>query len=76
MCVSRFPSLTFEPLLADKADFPMHKITADLFDLESVSYLVPVDRYSGYPWVSRLRSTTTGAICSVLLDIFFEYGFP
>ena len=25
-CVSRLPSLPFEPLLADKADFPMHKI--------------------------------------------------
>ena len=48
-CVSQLPSLPFEPLLSDSASFPMQKVATDLFDHESISYIVMVDRFSGFP---------------------------
>jgi hypothetical protein len=54
----------------------MEKVSVDLFDVAGVSYVVLVDRYSGYPWVARLASTTTEAVCQVLLRWFCEAGFP
>ena len=54
----------------------MHKAAVDLFDLNSIQYLAMADRYSGYPWVQRLHSVTTEAVCKVLLAWFCDFGFP
>jgi hypothetical protein len=75
-CLARLPSLPHEPVLLDKADFPLHKAATDLFDLNAISYLTLVDRFSGHLWVARLRSTATEAVCAVLLRWFWEFGFP
>jgi transposase InsO family protein len=75
-CVARLPSLPFEPVLPESALYPMEKVATDLFDLDAGSYLVMVDRFSGYPWVSHMRATTTEAVCRVLLGWFWEFGFP
>jgi hypothetical protein len=75
-CIALLPSQHHEPLIMERAKYPMEKVAADLFDLEAVSFLVLVDRYSGYPFVAPLRSTTTEAVCLVLLKWFCEVGFP
>ena len=62
-CRAQLPSLPMEPLAMESADYPMHKISTDLFDLDSSSFLVVVDRFSGIPWVTRLSSTNTAAVC-------------
>ena len=48
----------------------------DLFDFEGNTWLVLVDKYSGYPFAQSLRSTTTAAVTSIINDWFLEYGFP
>jgi hypothetical protein len=75
-CVALLPANQPEPVLAELAEYPMEKVGADLFDLDTLSYLVMVDRFSGYPFVARLASTTTEAIWAVLLRWFCDYGFP
>ena len=44
--------------------------------LKGVSYLVLVDRFTGWPLVKRLTKLDTGAIINVLEEWFFEYGKP
>jgi transposase InsO family protein len=75
-CIALLPSQQHEPLLMDRARYPMEKVSVDLFELAAIAYLVVVDRYSGYPFVARLRTTTTAAVCLVLLRWFCEVGFP
>ncbi|TRY79835.1 hypothetical protein TCAL_10919 [Tigriopus californicus] len=54
----------------------MVKVSIDLFDLGGQSFLVLIDRYSGYPFVAHLKVTTTSAVCLTLLGWFWENGFP
>ena len=75
-CRAQLPSLPMEPLAVDQADFPMQKVSTDLFDLSGNAFLVTVDRFSGYPWVTKLSSTVTSTVCKALFDIFCEFGFP
>ena len=60
----------------DVASYPMEKVAMDLFDLRGGNFLVMVDRYIGFPWVTRLRSTAMTSVCAALLDCFITVGFP
>lgn len=75
-CLMYLPSQSNQPILSDSASFPMDKVSVDLFELENRHYIILVDRFSGYPFVHRLASLTTSAICEVLIMWFYEYGFP
>jgi transposase InsO family protein len=75
-CLAKLPSLPHEPIVGDRALFPMHKVATDLFEFETKDFLVLVDRFSGYLWVVRLNSTTTEQVCKVLVNWFWEVGFP
>lgn len=76
ICLSALPSLSPEPILSDVATYPMEKVSVDLFDLEGKSFLVLVDQFSGFPFVARLKVTSTSEVCQTLLGWFWEYGFP
>ena len=58
-CQRMRPSLPKEPIITTMAEYPMQKTSADLFQVGSVHYLVMVDRYSGYPLVSKLQGLST-----------------
>ena len=76
VCVACLPSLPAQPVCVDIASYPMEKVAADLFDFRGGSFLVMVDRHSGFPWVTKLRSTSTAAVCAALFDWFVMAGFP
>ena len=59
-----------------KAEQPMDELATDLFEFQGKQYIVIIDRYSLYPWVFPLRSTTTNVITNILRTIFSEYGHP
>jgi len=48
----------------------------DLFHESGKNYLVVVDRYSGFPWVSKLSQLDTAAVTGVLQAIFNDFGYP
>jgi len=55
---------------------PMHTVGVDLCDAAGATWLVMVDRYSGYTFAQKLRSTSTDAITKVMHAWFAEYGHP
>ena len=75
-CLALHPSLPKEPLQPSHASFPMELVGVDLFSLAGKSYLCMVDRFSGFCWVHLLRSLTTSAVTTCLLNWFLEFGFP
>ena len=75
-CLSRLPSQSTEPLLCDRAQYPMEKVATDLCEFENKTFIVMVDRFSGYPWVNLLKKTDTVSVCQVLLEWFCQVGFP
>jgi hypothetical protein len=48
----------------------------DLCKLRGRHFLVVVDRFSGYPWVARLTTKTTGAVIAIMEKWFCEFGWP
>ena len=70
------PSQPIEPLIHTTADFPMHKVSADLAQAGGKTYLIMVDRFSGYPFVAQLSNQSTSAIVTHMLHWFRTYGFP
>ncbi|XP_059080054.1 uncharacterized protein K02A2.6-like [Tigriopus californicus] len=77
-CVSMLPSQAHEPILsaASTAEYPMQAVSTDLFDCLGKTYVIMVDRYSGFPFISRLSSTTTEAVWSKLMGWFQDFGMP
>ena len=73
-CQQYKPSQPADILKTTSATFPMEQLSADLFSLKGKDYLVIVDRFSGYPFVYPLRSTTSTTIINIFKDLFLEYG--
>lgn len=59
-----------------EATEPMESISCDLFDYAGKTYLVTVDRYSGYPFVNELRNLDTAAVIRALRSIWHVHGYP
>ena len=76
-CQLSRPSQAAEPLQPHpEATYPMHSLSMDLFEEAGKHYLLVVDRFSGYPFVFRLRSLKTSAIIDILRDLFLTWGYP
>ena len=56
--------------------FPWQKIGVDLFHLNGATSLVAVDYFSRFPEVTKLTSTTSPAVITVLKSIFSRFGVP
>ena len=56
--------------------YPMAEVAVDLFHAAGHEYLVMVDRFSGFPFVKKLFSTTTKAITDALMNWFAVEGYP
>lgn len=78
VCVKSLPSLPMEPILSaiETAKGPMDAVSVDLFDLEGKTFLVMVDRFSGFPFVSMMSSLSTDSVWKRLKRWFQEVGFP
>ena len=55
---------------------PMINMGADLFDLGGSPWIVMVDRFSGYCFVEKLKSTTTVKVTNFMTRVFDTYGWP
>ncbi len=67
LCAAALPSKPLaEALPPTTATRPMQAVGLDLFHAGGRDYLVMVDRYSGYPFVQRLSSTTPATVTKVL----------
>jgi hypothetical protein len=75
-CQALRPSLPKEPLQPGAAAEPMAEMGVDLFAFKGQDWLVMVDRFSGFPFTVRLKSTTTDAVLTALMNWFHEWGYP
>lgn len=66
-----------EPLIKSALpDYPWQIVGTDLFELKGLHYLLIVDYFSRYPEVTKLSSTTSATIISVLKSVFSRHGIP
>lgn len=65
-----------EKFIHTTASRPWEAISSDLFHSGGKTFIIIVDRYSGFPHVSQLRKTDTQSVIKVLWDLFLEFGFP
>ena len=75
-CQSSRPSLPADNLVETTTDEVLNQVSVDLFQVGSVHYLLFVDRYSGFPLVSRLKSLTSETVIRRLKDWFHLFGYP
>ena len=69
-------SQPLEVRITSEASFPMESVSMDLFSLAQKDYLVIVDRYSGFPWVFKLRHLNTDAILECFRSVIRTFGAP
>ena len=55
---------------------PMQAFSSDLFDFGGKSFLLAVDRFSGYPLVAKLSKTATSDVTIHLDGWFAMFGYP
>ena len=66
-----------EPLIVTTLpDYPWQVVGTDLFEMDGTNYLLTVDYYSRFPEVTKLASTTSGAVISTLKSTFARHGIP
>ena len=73
-CQALLPSQQQEPLIVRSANCPMEETGSDLFFFEG-NWLILVDRYSGFPFVERLRKVDTDAVTKILYKWMMDFGF-
>ena len=76
-CQELRPSKPLEPTSEQTIPLaPMSHVSVDLFQNAGVTYVVMVDRFSGWPFYSPLIKTDTGAVLHKLKTWFEIFGFP
>ena len=59
-----------------KPQYPFQMLSSDYFAYTGRTYLVVVDRYSGWPLVVKCRDETAAELVRVLRGYFCSYGAP
>ena len=75
-CVAYLPSKPLPPLTQTTASRPFEAMSLDLAHEEGKYYLVAVDRFSGWPLVTKLSKLDTTSITNHLQNWNLEYGKP
>ena len=75
-CARLAPSQKKHMLAPESALAPMSHIEVDLFSWQGKNYLVAICRFSGWPFVKCMRSTTTDSVCKTLASWFNIFGWP
>ncbi|KAG1655290.1 hypothetical protein GQR58_024610 [Nymphon striatum] len=76
-CLEFQPSQSHEPLLESTIPYvPMTHVGVDLFDALGKSYVVMVDRFSGFLFVSKITNSSTSTVTKILLKWFCDFGYP
>ena len=77
-CLTHAPSYQKEPLVVTPSpEFPFQMICMDYFTINHHSYLVCVDRFSGWPCVYHFPGEATStSLINVCRELFTTYGAP
>ena len=75
-CLRMLPSQSAEEQIQTVTSTPMEAISVDLGERAGVHYLIGADRYSGWPFVTKLSSLVTKTITNALDSWFLEHGRP
>ena len=79
-CVSCTRSAPSQPALPPvrppMPEFPFQLVSSDYFAYGGHSYLLLVDRYSGWPVVRRCKDETAAELVTALREYFCVYGTP
>ena len=79
-CDKHAPSLPAEPMISSPSpEWPFQQICMDYFEMDnSHSYLITVDRYSGWPSVFHFKpgQATAQKLLSTLRNLFATFGIP
>ena len=76
VCQSSRPSLPVDTFITTTSEEPMAQVSVDLFQVGNSHYLLLVDRYSGYPMVTKLKSLTSETVIQRLNHWFLSFGYP
>ena len=77
VCVRNAPTQRpMPPTELIQPDYPFQKIAADYFFYAGHTYLVVVDRYSGWPCVTRCREDSSAELVRLLRVLFCTHGVP
>ena len=76
VCQSSRPSLPVNTFITTMSEEPMAQVSVDLFQVGNSHYLLMVDRYSGYPMVTKLSSLTSETVIQRLKHWFDSFGYP
>ena len=75
VCQSSCPSLLVDTFIMTTSEEPMAQVLVNLFLVGNSHYLLMVDRYSGYPMVTKL-SLLTETMIQRLKHWFDSFGYP
>ena len=76
-CKTHLPSNSREPIEEMELSFaPMSHVAADLCSINGTTWLVMVDRFSGWPFAAPLKSQTTEEVAKKLETWFNVFGNP
>ena len=77
LCQELQASQPLEPIVdLDLGEAPMQAVGVDLCEYAGVTWLVMVDRHSGFPFACVLKKLNTSAVTARLLAWFRDWGFP
>ena len=66
-----------EPMLQPQPPCrPWERLSSDMFQFGGQQYLLLTEKYSRFPIIRRLTSTTSSAVINHLKSIFAEHGIP
>ncbi len=75
-CQRVHPSQAYEPLQPlPEVTMPVESLSVDLLEANNAHFLCPVDRYSSFPFVHKLRSMSTSVVTSVIDSICLDYSY-
>ena len=76
-CIRNAPTQPALPPVRPRIpDYPFQLVASDFFDYAGKSYVVVVDRYSGWPVVSQSKDGTAEELVRLLRTYFCTYGVP
>ena len=77
-CAEHLPSLQAEPLQQEvQPSRPFESVSGDLFHVAGKTFLLLVDRFSGWPIVADCgRSSTMAVVVRLMKDAFTDKGVP
>ena len=78
-CNTITPTQSNEPaIIATPPQYPFQQVCSDYFELDGATYVVMVDRYSGWPSIQYFAKGTANsqALIETLKEWFMNYGIP